>query len=343
MAASSSSATAAVVQEAALVAAAAGGATNVLLPTETVEKEGFLRKRSGRMHRWTNRYFVLTATKISYKVKQDAKEFKGTFDLAPGSIVTDAQEESIGTVRGKKIFVFWLVWPFDKNSKANANSIGDDSDEEGEHANKEADMKKGESQGSSGKDNNKEGTPAVTPVARSDKEKGKENKDTFKDKGDKEKEASKEPGAVKAVRDIVEREESCHRKLQQQVEEQINRHEANDKTTSFRYTVAAAAAGGVVVGALTAGIGELTLLVSAGPGSVVITECLYVCSGLIPYLAVVGTVAAVGVGGGGLVALSKRRPFDSRLMLGIRLLDSCQVDELCSDIFFLNISVRVNE
>jgi hypothetical protein len=37
--------------------------------------------------------------------------------------------------------------------------------------------------------------------------------------------------------------------------------------------------------------------------------------GLIPYLAVVGTVAAVGVGGGGLVALSKRRPFDSRLML----------------------------
>jgi hypothetical protein len=55
---------------------------------ETVEKEGILRKRSGRMHRWTSRYFILTATKISYKVKADATALKGTFDLAPGSIVT---------------------------------------------------------------------------------------------------------------------------------------------------------------------------------------------------------------------------------------------------------------
>lgn len=234
---------------------------------EVVEKEGFLRKRGGRMHRWTVRYFTLTATKISYKIKADSSSYKGTFDLAPGSMVTDVQEESIGTIKGKKIYVFWLVWPHDKNAKA--GDVIEDSDEEGEHN-------------------------ANTPTAATNnaaKEKDKADATTTKESLTSPKEGDAAAQKTKMLRDIVEREQSCHRKLQQQVEEQISRHEQNDKQTGFRYSVAAAAAGGVVVGALTAGIG------------------------LIPYLAVVGTVAAVGVGGGGLVALSKRRPYDSRLMM----------------------------
>jgi len=81
------------------------------------EKEGLLRKRSGRMHRWSHRYFILNGPQLSYKIKKESDKNRGSFDLVPGCIVTEVLEESIGTIKGKKIFSFWVVWPHDKREK----------------------------------------------------------------------------------------------------------------------------------------------------------------------------------------------------------------------------------
>lgn len=71
-------------------------------------------------------------------------------------------------------------------------------------------------------------------------------------------------------------------------EDQLQRHHSQDASLNMGMRVAAVTVGGVVVGALTAGIG------------------------LVPYLAVVGIAAAAS---GGAVALQYRRPSDSRLIL----------------------------
>lgn len=70
--------------------------------------------------------------------------------------------------------------------------------------------------------------------------------------------------------------------------DQLQRHHSQDANLNMGMKVAAVTVGGVVVGALTAGIG------------------------LVPYMAVVGLVAAAS---GGAVALQYRRPLDSRLIL----------------------------
>jgi hypothetical protein len=93
-----------------------------------------------------------------------------------------------------------------------------------------------------------------------------------------------------------------NRDKQRRAEEQLEKHHAMDNNLSIGMKVAAVAVGGVVVGALTAGIG------------------------LVPYIAVVGA-AAVASGGAGFVfsssfltylpvAYQYRRPSDSRLILG---------------------------
>lgn len=71
-------------------------------------------------------------------------------------------------------------------------------------------------------------------------------------------------------------------------EDQLQRHQTEDASLNLGVRVAAVTVGGVVVGALTAGIG------------------------LVPYMAVVGIVAAAS---GGAVAFQYRRPSDSRLIL----------------------------
>ena len=104
------------------------------------EKEGILRKRSGRMQRWASRYFVLSNDgKLVYKLKQDSTQLRGGFELCPGCIVTEVAEDSVTTMKGlsKRIFSFWIVWPHDKNQKTpTANETdkravpADDSDDE---------------------------------------------------------------------------------------------------------------------------------------------------------------------------------------------------------------------
>jgi len=89
------------------------------------------------------------------------------------------------------------------------------------------------------------------------------------------------------LKHIVETEVMTVRQQQKQVEEQLERHHAHDKNVSLGVKVAAVAVGGVVIGALTAGIG------------------------LIPYITVVGITAVVGGG----AVLAVRKPSDSRLIL----------------------------
>ncbi|CAE7853724.1 unnamed protein product, partial [Symbiodinium microadriaticum] len=81
---------------------------------------------------------------------------------------------------------------------------------------------------------------------------------------------------------------STNRDKQRRAEEQLEKHHAQDNHLSMGMKVAAVAVGGVVVGALTAGIG------------------------LVPYITVVGITA---VASGGAVAYQYRRPSDSRLIL----------------------------
>ena len=87
---------------------------SVQINTNEDKKEGRLYKRGGRMFRWTSRYFILQGPKLIYKLNQNSVNIRDDFDLAPGCIVTDIHEDSVGTIKGKKIYSFWVVWPHDK-------------------------------------------------------------------------------------------------------------------------------------------------------------------------------------------------------------------------------------
>ena len=80
------------------------------------KKEGMLNKRGSRMRNWSSRFIMLNGPTLSYKLKSDAKEVRGAFDLTTGCIVTEVNEETMG-IKGKKIFSFWIVWPQDKHGK----------------------------------------------------------------------------------------------------------------------------------------------------------------------------------------------------------------------------------
>ena len=80
------------------------------------KKEGMLHKRGSRMRNWSSRFIMLNCPTLSYKLKSDAKEVRGAFDLTTGCIVTEVNEETMG-IKGKKIFSFWIVWPQDKHGK----------------------------------------------------------------------------------------------------------------------------------------------------------------------------------------------------------------------------------
>jgi hypothetical protein len=210
----------------------------------TIVKSGVIKKRSGRMHQWTSRFFVLSDSKISYKIKQDSPQYKFSFDLSPGCIVTEVDVES--RLQGRKLYSFWIVWPHDKTKEEN------DSDEE-----------KDVIAGSTLEDDSTIATAVTT------------NTTTTK---------------TKDLKHIVESEVMSMRRQRSIVEEQIELHTAADNNVSFGAKVAAIGLGGVVVGALTAGIG------------------------LIPYFTVVGITAAAG---GSAVAWQWRnpKPLDSRLII----------------------------
>lgn len=209
--------------------------SSIMAEPSKVVKDGFMKKRKAKLHQWSQRYFILTERTLSYKIKQDSPDFKDSYDLVPGCIVTQIETETRASLKGRRLFSFWVVWPHDKSKVK---------DEDG-----------------------KDG---------SDDEKDPKDRDTD------------EASRVKSLKSIVESEVWEHHKKKNIVEEQIEMHHQRDHNISLGAKVAAVTVGGVIVGALTAGIG------------------------LLPYIAVVGVAT---VAGGGAVVYNWRKPFDSRLIL----------------------------
>jgi hypothetical protein len=192
---------------------------------------------------------MLNGPNLSYKVKPDSTTIRGTFDLVPGCIVTEVLDDQMG-LKGKKLFSFWIVWPYDKDSeKTEAKKIHtEDSDDEDKEEKSGSDKKN-----------------ALKQILQ---------RDIMTQKKD--------------LKSIVQSELTEQREKEQKIADEIERHHNYDHNISFGMKVAALTVGGVVVGALTAGVG------------------------LVPYITVVGISA---VAGGGAVALQLHRPSDSRLIL----------------------------
>ena len=103
----------------------------------------------------------------------------------------------------------------------------------------------------------------------------------------------------------MQKEKVDYKEEHKKTEEQIELHQQQDNSLSLGVKVAAVAVGGVVVGALTAGIG------------------------LVPYITVVGLTA---VAGGGAVALQYRKPsgylhLSSFILLQLLLLSCLYYDD----------------
>lgn len=101
-----------------------------------IVKEGWAKKRSGRMHQWTGRHFTLTEAGVTYKLKPESNTIRGKFDFVPGSKVTDIMEESIVKMKSNKLFSFWIVNPRAHNDKTAANDekIYDSDEDDGPEA-----------------------------------------------------------------------------------------------------------------------------------------------------------------------------------------------------------------
>jgi hypothetical protein len=230
---------------------------------EVVCKEGILKKRSGRMSRWSTRYFILTTTKISYKIKESDAEFRACFDLVPGCICTETvEEQEKGMVKSKTLYSFWLVWPYDKTGDEEASLL----DENGSPI-------------AINDDSSVNNTLVASNVVPNN------NSNAVVSSTDNADESS---NATPGLRHVVKTQKNTISKERSLVSEQLERHEAHDKNMNMIPKVAAVALGGIVITALTAGIG------------------------LVPYIAGVGGLMIAGGAG---AAISYNKPADSRLIL----------------------------
>jgi hypothetical protein len=80
---------------------------------------------------WSTRYFALIGSALTYKLKQDSTSLRGTFDLVPGCILTEVEEDK-GSKKGKKLYSFWIVWPEVDEKKAEGEEPDSDGDDEKE-------------------------------------------------------------------------------------------------------------------------------------------------------------------------------------------------------------------
>jgi hypothetical protein len=172
-----------------------------------------------------------------------------------GRFTLQIQEEA--QLKGKKLYSFWLVWPKDKND------TGTDAEE---------------------------GPGAGVPSGKEDDDSDDELPSPGHSAHDSHAAAAAagDGGKPKDLKQIVQSEVMGAEKQRKKAEEQLNLHYSQDASISLGYKIAAAAVGGILVGALTAGIG------------------------LVPYAAIVGMAAAAS---GGAVVLQYRKPSDSRLIL----------------------------
>jgi hypothetical protein len=224
------------------------------------QKSGYVKKRSARLHQWKTRYFILSGSKLSYKLKAESQSIRDTFDLIPGCVVTQVTESKSG-ISGKKLYSFWLVWPGNENTKVEDGKQhleAEESDDERETP--------------------VPSTHTNTSVVNNEGEEVKGNSAT--------KSRNLQQIAVS---------EANHLKIQKSHQEkQMEQMEARDGQFSMGTKIAAAAVGGVAVGALTAGVG------------------------LVPYVTVVGLSA---IAGGGAVAWQLRKPIENRLILACETME----------------------
>lgn len=205
-----------------------------------IMKEGYVKKRSGRMVQWTTRYFVLHETGLYYKLKQASDDHsdgitRGKFEFVPGCIVTDIIEENRVNIKGKKLYSFWIVWPHDKNVKNGDKNENDSDIEENDHI---IDMSKDIKE---------------TQIKIKDEDlilRNNSNK-TINTKN-------------KDLQAIILREEDEQKRQKELVEEQVELHQAHDANVSNGAKIAAVTVGGFAIGALTMGIGLLPYLALVG-------------------------------------------------------------------------------
>jgi len=289
--------------------------------TVAPDKEGWMWKRTGRIARWHQRYFMLTGHRIAYKYKPDGP-LRGTFDLTRGCVVREVVEEMRA---GKKIYCFWIIWPeLDAavlteaakgelaagQTKGRSNSVGMhdrikegwlESPASGGESDKESgtrppppDYSTAISSSSSSSSSSASAPPAA-PVTSAPLDIVARTDSSDAGYGGRAERKSRDgtgtgSGTIsdRDFKKIVESEAKSQRSQAKFAEHELEKHETQDNNLSMGVKVAAVAVGGVVVGALTAGIG------------------------IVPYITVVGLTA---VASGGAVALQYRRPSDSRLVL----------------------------
>lgn len=184
---------------------------SVLTVNSKIIKEGMVKRRNGRMHQWTNRYFILHDNRLSYKLKQDTQTVRGTFELVPGTIVTDIIEESQVKMNNRKLYSFWVVNPSGNDKGAVTDEKSYESDED--------DDKDGE-----GKQQPSSGAAGTT---------------------------SPQPAANRNLQNIVRNKLDTQKRQKESAEEQVELHQAHDSSVAQGAMVAAVAVGGVVVGAMT--------------------------------------------------------------------------------------------
>jgi hypothetical protein len=261
-----------------------------------VEKQGWMHKRTGKFQVWRERYFVLTggdAPAIHYKYKIDGP-VKSTFDLTKGCVVTEISEEMKS---GKKVFLFWLLWPELEASEADgagsraAEGNKNDGNLQGKRSlsgesDGENDPRSGAVSPLPGTTSTNSGGGSSGSGTRSRSRSGSGEAAFTAITGRKDSEDSN--GRERDFKKIVESEVKNYKTQKQFVEQELEKHQTQDNNMKMGVKVAALTVGGVVVGALTAGIG------------------------LVPYITVVGLTAAAS---GGAVALQYRRPAGSRLIL----------------------------
>ena len=49
------------------------------------------------MHRWSNRYFALCGRTLVYKSKKESTTIRRSYDLMPGCILTEVEDDAKGT------------------------------------------------------------------------------------------------------------------------------------------------------------------------------------------------------------------------------------------------------
>lgn len=201
-----------------------------VVPVGRVLKEGIVKRRIGRMHQWTSRYFQLYENCLTYKMKQDSTTIRGTFELIPGTIVTDIKEESLVKMKSNKLFSFWVVNPSGNDKGSAMDDKNYESDEE--------DEKEGE-----GKTTTTSSAAAATTTA------------------------PQQP-ANRNLQNIVRNELETQKRQKESAEEQVGLHQAHDSNVTQGAMVAAVAVGGVVVGAMTmVRLGSTVLIISLNMGS----------------------------------------------------------------------------